>query len=500
MMPAAKAPWNVVVPNWVKERNKNWLSASFYNGQYFSYNAGNSCNDGCLNTTPSGMVQMAFDGLVGYHNPASPVDERDSKWIGAEKYMADNWSTLLDTCSTSWGGCYRTYGWYAMAKAMRLAVPQAVETIKKSNGTTFDWYRGDVSNKGLAQRIVETQDGSGSWSAALSDVPLTTAWNVIILRPTLFAAAPIACFHANPNPSYANADVFFDPTCSGHSETGKTIANLKSFQWDFADGSAGSSTTTPTTVTHQFACPVLPCSFPVQLKVTDDNNPALSATAVVNVNITNPPHPPVANAGGPYTVSLCSADSLKLDGSKSYDQDQGTHQAGCATCANDTITSWAWDVTDPLTGFNDASGKFATLSSAQIASLFGAAGSYPVALRVADNTASAYPGSGQPNLTNTAFSSVEVSKGCICTLTGRAKIDKMQLTWTHIGAPSYDVYRSSEGPNSGFVRIAQNVVTSYATYLDQGLTIGKDYWYSVVSNGGSCVGGSNFLYVKPTGR
>ena len=60
----------------------------------------------------------------------------------------------------------------------------------------------------------------------------------------------------------------------------------------------------------RFACATIPCTYPVKLRVTDDSDPARSATAIVNIDITNPPHPPVANAGGPYLTSLCANDSL----------------------------------------------------------------------------------------------------------------------------------------------------------------------------------------------
>ena len=42
-----------------------------------------------------------------------------------------------------------------------------------------------------------------------------------------------------------------------------------------------------------------------------------------------------------------------LDGSQSFDQDEGLFEAGCTTCSPDTITAWNWDLTAPLTGFND---------------------------------------------------------------------------------------------------------------------------------------------------
>jgi len=507
MLAAEHPPWSVTVPQWVKDYNANWLQYSqfHYNGNpnhvAFSYNYTGGCaGDACLQTTTSGMVQMIFDGQT----------TSDPKWGPAQKYVADNWYNFTHQGST-WGPA-KTYGWYSFAKAMRLSLPSATTQLVKSSGASFDWYYGNPANascgsessceKGLAARIVETQSSDGSWqNGNLTNPPLTTAWMIITLKPTLFEASPIACFTAAPSPSYANQPISFNPSCSSHSEPGKGLANLTKFEWDWNnDGTFDASSGDPTVQSHSFACPVLPCFYPVKLQVTDDSDPVRTAAAVVTIEITNPPHPPVAKPGGPYLASTCPNDSLTLNGAASFDQDQGQHETGCSTCPNDTITAWAWDLKAPL-DFSavNATGSKPVLSPAIITTFFGV-GTQDVGLRVTDNTLLAYPGSGQQNLTNAAFTPVEIKQGCICNLAARPKIDKVQLTWTHIGAPSYDIYRSAEGPNSGFTRIAHNVVTSYATYLDPGLTIGKDYWYRVVSTGGNCVGGSNSAYAKPNGR
>ena len=490
MLPAQEPPWNVVVPAWVKTYNANWLAYSRCDSgsnYFFSYNGRCGCaGDSCLQTTTSAMVQMIFAGQT----------TADPKWAPAQRYIADLWKNFTHDGST-WGGS-KTYGWYSFAKAMRLAKPAPVTQLLKSSGASFDWYYGNPLNaactseatcqQGLAPRIIEIQTKSGASTGAwesgnLSDTPLTTAWMIITLRPTLFAAAPIACFNATPNPSFADQPVTFDPSCSGHSEAGKDIVNLKLFEWDWNnDGTYDASSATPVPQLHSFACAVLPCSYPVTLRVTDDNNPALTATTVVNVNITNPPHPPVADAGGPYMVSSCSADSLLLDGSASFDQDEGLFQAGCTTCPGDTITAWDWDLVPPLTGFTDKAGETVTLNSAAIATYF-PAGAHSIGLRVTDNTLLSYPGSGQPNLTNANFTTLSATNGCMCNLAARAKSGKIQLTWTSVGAPSYDVYRSTLGPNTGFAKLA-TVATTYATYLDGTVVNGTKYYYRVIASTG----------------
>lgn len=521
-IPAMASPWNINVPGTVKTRLASWLTASYcasgntgyMSGAYFGYQgACNNYNDNAFNTTPSGMVMMSLAGQIGYNDPGTTVDERDAKWIGAEKFMADNWNNFMNNPSLhGWGGNIRSYGFYAMTKAMRLALPQPVERIAKSDGTTsFDWYRGDANNKGLAQRIVEMQSGygtgtGGSWSGTLTSAPLTTAWMTIILKPSLFASSPTACFNANPNPTYSDALISFDPSCSGHSETGKTIANLTKFEWDWDNsGTFDEATTLPTIVSHSFTCASPPCTFPVKLKVSDDNDPPLTATVAVNINITNPPHPPVANAGGPYVTSLCANDSLTLNGSASFHPDQGQFEAGCTTCVGAKINKYDWDLVAPLTGFTDASTVDPTVTVAP-ASFFTASGPTAIALRVTDNAKSgpAFPNSGlNADQTGTAFGSVDVKDKCLCTLTARAKTGMVQLNWAaaeHTVTTTYNIYRSTAGPNTGFTKIRSGYINKYALFVDTGLTNGTTYYYrveKVLAAGGTC--GSQAVSGKPMG-
>jgi len=505
LMPAQDIPWNVKVPQWVKDYNGNWLQRSMVNTNtthgYFVYNLSNCAGDSCFQTTTSGLGQMAFVGQTGYDDPATPADERDDKWKRGQLYIADNWYSFLHNGS-SWGGPM-TYGWYSFAKAMRLARPNAITNIQKSyaapNNTPFDWYYGDSAattctnntdcRKGLARRIVDIQNAAGYWTGNLSNEPLTTAWMVITLKPALFAASPTACYEYNPKSTYSGDTVTFNPSCSGHSETGKTIANLTNFEWDWDnDGVYDESTSTPANATHMFTCATLPCTYTVTLRVSDDVVPPLTATVKQTVMITNPPHPPSAKIGGPYITSLCTGDTLILDGSGSTDPNEGTYQAGCTTCPNDTVTAWNWDLVAPLTDFVDKSGKTVTMTSPFVGDLT-TAGVKSIGLRVADNTALAFPGSGQPNLTDDDFGSVTVYPAAACNIAARPKAIsetsvKIQLYWTKVVGVRYDIYRSGVGPNTGFTRIAYNIIAPYGTFLDRSVKMNKDYWYRVMPNNG----------------
>ena len=67
---AGENAWNIPVPQWVKDENLNyWLRYSqsmnpgFYNGS-FGYSQSEYCPwSSCMSTTPSGLVQMNFDGV-----------------------------------------------------------------------------------------------------------------------------------------------------------------------------------------------------------------------------------------------------------------------------------------------------------------------------------------------------------------------------------------------------------------------------------------------------
>jgi len=207
--------------------------------------------------------------------------------------------------------------------------------------------------------------------------------------------------------------------------------------WDWDnDGVYDESTTTPEVVTHSFSCPSIPCTYPVTLRVTDDNVPARTATYVMNIQITNPPHPPVARANGPYMVSLCPDDTLTLNGSDSYDPDEGEHEAGCDTCPDDTITAWDCDLNGAPWDYTDETGKVIAFDH-DYTTYFGTAGKYDIGLRVTDNTALSYPGSGKPNLTDEDFTAVEVYDGCICELSAVVGCQYVTLSWDDIGADKY---------------------------------------------------------------
>lgn len=63
-------------------------------------------------------------------------------------------------------------------------------------------------------------------------------------------------------------------------------------------------------------------------------------------------------------------------------------------------------------------------------------------------------------------------------LSARSKSGKVQLTWTHVGADSYNVYRKVEG---GEFSLLANTTSDYSTYLDTDVTNGVTYYYVATS-------------------
>ena len=479
MIPAEGPPWNCTVPAWVKTYNNNWLNYSFYQWnwdgtQYLWGGFGYTSPSWGDALTPSGMVQLCF----------ADITTSDHRWVKCERWFADGWKDR----ERDWLDRGIVYGYYSFAKAMRLAKPNPVVNFSAGYFAGLDWYRGGsvggANVMGMAEKIADHLVASSNWN--YYGTTLGTSWCVIILKPVLFAEAPVACFDADPNPSYPDMDISFDPSCSGHSEAGKGIGNLVLFEWDWeSDGTYDASTATPDVLTHAFPCPSIPCQYTTTLRVTDDSIPARTATYAMNIDITNPPHPPVSRCKDVYMVSLCPGDELELDGSDSFDPDEGEHEAGCPTCPDDTIIAYEWDLLGAPWDYADETGEILDLGTG-FTTYFPTAGTYDVGLRVTDNTALAYPESGQGNLTDEGFAVVEVYDGCLCDATATPMCLAVKLEWADIGADMYYIYRSFAGPNYGFQDIGR---TTGTMKIAGSFVMDTPHWYRIMAetNGQFCL-------------
>lgn len=350
-MIAAEDNFGVWVPDFVKTENDDYWLWYSYDGTGFGYTGpGNGTAQ-----TPSGMVQLAFDGVY----------TSDSRWRTAEDYIAKHWV---------WAGKFY-YATYAMVKALRLAQPYPVVTF---NATGLDWYNDPVN--GLRKYLVDDQESAGSWLASShaggSDRDLSTPWVVIMLTPALFTQPPEA--DAGDDIIWAyDEPLSFDASGSRHLDPLRSIIR---YEWDFdGDGVYDFTTSDPADpgATYTYPDPDPdnegdpPTVYVAKLRVTDDNDPAQSDIDTREVTAAEPPHAPYADAGGPYTAT--AGIPFDLDGGGSSDIDPG-----------DGITRYAWDLDHDGVFFDDLD-----LDTDQAVSqwTYSTAGVYNIGLIVEDNGA-----------------------------------------------------------------------------------------------------------------
>ncbi len=306
---AAQDIFGIPYPKWVEERNIVWLNNS-YTGAGFGYTTGGSSAAG----TPSGMVQLIMDELPTF----------DYRWKTSEQWVANNWTSQYIITPNN----RPYYPYYALTKAMRLAQPEAVETFA-ANG--FDWFRDP--ELGLARTLIDDQLPNGQFPGTtwIRD-QLRSAWGVIILSRTLFVQPPVA--DAGRDRVWGvDIPLEFDGSNSFHLDPFRDIVK---YEWDFdGDGIFDFESDQPL-ATHTYSLNdypenTLPVTLNARLRVTDNNIPPLTDNDTAEIIIAIPPHPPVAEAGGPYT---CTAGlPCELDGSGSFDIDP-----------TDFIARYEWDL------------------------------------------------------------------------------------------------------------------------------------------------------------
>ena len=194
-----------------------------------------------------------------------------------------------------------------------------------------------------------------------------SSWAIIILSPSLFETPPSAVCRADAIVcssgatcgaaqvgTYATAH--FDGTQSTPGDN-----PIAGYSWNFQDGASAATAA----ASHAFATVN---TFNVSLTVTDTKGN--SSSAVCPVQVTDTSLPPIASAGGPYTI--CQGDSLILDGS---------HSVGRGS----DIVAYAWDWTAPI---NFAPADANVVDTGNLGPYFSglSVGTYDVALKVTDNS------------------------------------------------------------------------------------------------------------------
>jgi len=235
--------FGLTVPQQVKDFNSTWVTNSEtglfmgYGAPYayptgadpwaaddlggsFGYRGDLASSDpwGGFATTPSGMVQMALDGIGRTTNTAfgDASTAADQRFNNAETYYADNF------CNNPAGGAVNaprayTYGMFSFTKSMLLHDPSGTLTPIQFLRTqtpgvftgdasdpadTIDWYAGlspanggSDACDGIAQTLVSYQSPDGHWYGHDYDQgyqsaqsPFETAWSIIMLRKTVFVS------------------------------------------------------------------------------------------------------------------------------------------------------------------------------------------------------------------------------------------------------------------------------------------------------------------------
>jgi PKD repeat protein len=220
---------------------------------------------------------------------------------------------------------------------------------------SYDWDFGD-GNTGTGPTPSHTYEFDAMATyPVVYNVTLTVTDDSGTSSTPAAATATIAANQAptaDANGTYTGSTdtaVLFDGT--GSFDPDGTIV---SYEWDFdGDGVIDGSGPSPS---HIYADAG---TYNVTLTVTDNMGATASDTTTATIDAAN--LPPVADAGGSYTVSINDGGSIAFDGSGSSDPDG-------------TIVSWAWDFGDGTFGTGEMTSH-----------TYAAPSTYLVTLTVTDN-------------------------------------------------------------------------------------------------------------------
>jgi len=176
-------------------------------------------------------------------------------------------------------------------------------------------------------------------------------WSEAGTTVTFFVNQPVARMNASHDACGCGETVSFDGSASDNSAPDREIVE---YAWDFDfDGTNFDVDATGPSTTHSFNSFG---HFTVALRVTDNNEPALTDITTRTVSATLGNTPPTADAGGPYV--MIAGDPLEIDAGASFDPD---------TACGDRIASVMWDLDDDGS-FDDGSELTLALSWADVES------------------------------------------------------------------------------------------------------------------------------------
>jgi len=333
-MVPAEAKWGITIANFVKPRLEGWLSRTQCEcggfGYHFPWDWVNIAK-----TAGTGIPGLLFCG----------VPETDPRVVNAINFIDTHWY------EDNFGNGYAMYG-----------VMKAFEEFlhRESTGSHLWWDE-------YVDYLIPLQYADGHWDTMeWSWSPeLTTAWMVMILTKVVYDIPPTAIAKAN---GFDEIEVDKDQiiTFDGSQSREGTYKIVK-YEWDWeSDGIYDAEGITATHSYSEYG------TYIVTLRVTDNRDvitggkkPAMTDIDTCIVHVHPPPHPPIADANGPYVGWI--GVPVTLDGSGSWDPNEPPF-------GNDEIVDWLWDL-DNDGEFDDASGKIVQYT-------WDEPGTYPIALWV----------------------------------------------------------------------------------------------------------------------
>ena len=259
-----------------------------------------------------------------------------------------------------------------------MPLPREVTVIAEDTPWAIDWFRDP--ERGVARTVLDDQLEDGSFCGHpdcgddeaigrhwLDPGPFRTAWGVVILSQTLFVHPPVA--DAGSDRVWGvDIPLTLDGSESYHTDPFRSIVL---YEWDVnGDGSFDTAGPEPASI-HTYLSSLypedtLPHDITVTLRVTDDNIPAKTDMDTVTIIIAVPPHPPVADPGGPYIAT--AGVGTHIDGSGSFDIDP-----------TDTIFRYGWELDGAYPyDFDDGEGVTPVFA-------WDTPGTYNIGLKVWDN-------------------------------------------------------------------------------------------------------------------
>ncbi|MBZ0199224.1 MAG: hypothetical protein K8H86_05100 [Ignavibacteriaceae bacterium] len=319
VMEAAEKSWGMAIQPWVKDELLHWLIASYDTSDGgFGYQSYNQWNN--IAKTASGIGTYA---LLGWRTDSLNIQK-------AINFLDAHWTDAFDNNWYNEHLSGNLYAMYAVAKGMRIMDNRA--------GVTFiglrNWYNEYVTH--LLTHPTWKQQADGRWDGNTWDAGstgLTTAFAVLILTQGVVIAPPVAVIDpVSPKPTNFNFKVY-----GGNSYHQNPTKSIVEWKWDW-DASNGLNWDAPNAVGINPTNPGYPATgfYTITLRVKDDSPSPLYdfESIVVSVQDTanNPPVAVAIPPGGSGVYSAKVGEPIFLDGSYSYDPDQG-----------DSVVAYSWD-------------------------------------------------------------------------------------------------------------------------------------------------------------